>query len=196
MLTVEPVVNSHTRIGGGLAFALQYKDLECIEDSYRVSIEIPEDFPRQLPNIREIEGRIPRQFHTNPDGTLCLGSPTRIRLMLGDTPTLVRYVRKSVIPYLYSFSYFERHGTLPFGQLDHGPDGIRKDYANLFGLPGGLAVTEMVRLASLRKRDANKHPCPCGSLSRVGRCHHRQINRLRTHLGRLWFRGEYQSLLR
>ena len=30
--------------------------------------------------------------------------------------------------------YFERHGTLPFGQLNHGKAGIRQDFASLFGI--------------------------------------------------------------
>lgn len=195
-LSVEPVVNGLMRIVGGLTFSLQYQDLECIADSYTISIEIPEEFPRRLPIVRETDGRIPKNFHIDPDGTLCLGSPTRLQLALGDAPTLPRYVKKSVLPFLYSFSYFQRHGVLPFGQLDHGSTGIRDDYANLFGVTSEHAAQEMVRLASLRKRHANKYLCPCGTLFRVGRCHHRRINRLRSQLGRLWFRGEYQSLVR
>lgn len=194
-LSVQPVVNGRMRIAGGLAFSLQYQDLECIADCYSISLEIPEDFPRHLPSARETDGKIPKNFHTYTNGTLCLGSPTRLRLALGDAPTLPRYVKRCVIPYLYAYSYFQRHGVLPFGQLDHGSNGIRNDYANLFGVTSETAAQEMVRLASLRKRHANKHLCPCGSLLRVGRCHHRQINRLRSQLARSWFRREYQSLL-
>jgi hypothetical protein len=195
-LSIQPVVNGQTRVSGALAFSLQYQELECIDDRYTISIEIPENFPRRLPKTRETDGRIPKKFHTDPDGTLCLGSPARLRLALGDNPTLPRYVKKCVLPYLYSFSHFQRHGVLPFGQLDHGLNGIRQDYASLLGVTSEKAAQEMVGLASFRKRKANKLPCPCGSLLRAGRCHHRQINRLRTHLGRSWLRAEYQSLLR
>jgi hypothetical protein len=194
-LSVQPVVNDRTRIAGGLAFSLQYQNLDYIADSYTISIEIPEDFPRRLPSTRETDGRIPEKFHTDPNGTLCLGSPTRLRLALGEAPTLPRYVKKCVLPYLYSFSYFQRHEVLPFGQLDHGSNGIRKDYASLFALTSENAAQEMVRLASLRKRQANKQQCPCGSLFRVGQCHNDSINRLRTQLGRSWFRAEYQWLI-
>ena len=195
-LSIEPVVNGQTRIAGTLVFSLQYQDLECIDDRYSISIEIPQDFPQRLPRTRETDGRIPKTFHTNTDGTLCLGSPTRLRLALGDNPTLPCYVKKCLLPYLYSFTYFQRHGILPFGQLDHGMKGIRQDYASLFGVGSDNATQEIVRLASLRKRTANKFPCPCGSLRRVGRCHHRRINQLRTQLGRSWLRTEYQSLIR
>jgi hypothetical protein len=195
-LSMEPVVNGWIRIAGVLTFSLQYQDLECIADSYTISLEIPEEFPRRLPMARETAGRIPKSFHTDPNGTLCLGSPTRLQLALGVAPTLPRYVKKCVLPFLYSFSYFQRHGVLPFGQLDHGSNGIRHDYADLFGVTSEHAAQEMVRLASLRKRHANKHMCSCGTLFRVGRCHHGQINRLRSQLGRLWFRAEYQSLVR
>jgi hypothetical protein len=194
--SLKPVFNGQTRIAGTLAFSLQYRELERIEDRYTVSIEIPEDFPRSLPRTWETGARIPKKFHTDPDSTLCLGSPVRLRLALGENPTLLHYVKKCVLPYLYTFSYFQRYGTLPFGQLDHDRKGIRQDYAQLFGVDGENEAKEMVRLASLRKRCANKLPCPCGSLLRVGKCHHRRINRLRTRLGRSWFRTEYQSLIR
>jgi hypothetical protein len=40
----------------------------------------------------------------------------------------------------------------------------------------------------MKKRQANKLPCPCNSGRRVGQCHHLEINRLRNKLGRSWFR--------
>lgn len=192
-LTVEPIVNGQARISGTLAFSLQYQDLESIADAYTVAIDIPDNFPKRLPGVRETGGRIPKRFHTNPDATLCLGSPSRQRLALGQDPTLLRFIKKCVTPYLYAYSYFQTHGVLPFGELPHGLDGVRQDYANLFG-SSSETIAEMVYLASLRKRHANRCVCPCGSGLRVGRCHNRKINLFRMQLGRSWFRREHQSL--
>jgi len=113
---------------------------------------------------------------------------------LGEKPTLLTFIRKCVIPFLYGFSYFQKHGVLPFGELAHGLKGIRQDYASLFEVSNERAAEEMVRLASMKKRYANKRPCPCGSRRRVGKCHNRKINRLRRQLGRSWFREEYRRL--
>jgi hypothetical protein len=61
---------------------------------------------------------------------------------------------------------------------------------------GRADLGEFVRLAALRRREANKHPCPCGSGRRLGRCHNRRVNHLRGRLGRSWFRASLASLRR
>jgi hypothetical protein len=56
------------------------------------------------------------------------------------------------------------------------------------------AVERMIYLAASEKRKANRHPCPCGSGRRVGKCHNLALNRLRRRLGRSWFRIEYEQI--
>src|SRR5262249_21268599 len=73
-------------------------------------------------------------------------------------------------------------------------EGIRQDYAALFGVQSEGAADEFVRLASLNKRAANQYLCPCGSNRRLGKCHHRQVNRLRARLGRSWFRAQMHGV--
>ena len=168
-----------------------HEGLERIDDAYEVEITIPPAFPRELPLVKETAGRIPKSFHTNDDGSLCLGSPVRQHLGLTKSPTLPGFVKNCVIPYLYGFSYREKHGRLPFGELDHGMKGIRSDFAELFGVKSHEAAVKMVELAGMKKRDANKRPCPCGSGRRLGMCHNRRVNALRIQLGRIWFREQY-----
>lgn len=155
---------------------------------------VPNRFPRELPLVKESAGRIPKDFHTHDDHSLCLGSPVRQQLALSKSPTLPGFIRSCVIPYLYGFSYREKHGELPFGELDHGMKGIRNDLADLFGVQDRKAVEQMVYLAGMKKRNANKRPCPCGSGRRLGKCHNRRVNHLRRRLGRTWFREQYHWL--
>jgi hypothetical protein len=61
---------------------------------------------------------------------------------------------------------------------------LENDVRDIFGLPEGLAVGEVLHLAAMRRRHANKRPCPCGSGNRLGRCHHELTNRARAMLGR------------
>jgi hypothetical protein len=117
-----------------------------------------------------------------------------LRLILSESPSIVRFVERSVIPYLYGYSYFEKHRVMPFGELEHGNEGIRQDLASLFGRNCEDTVDEFVRLAAMRRRHANKKPCPCGSHRRLGRCHHRRVNALRDRLGRHWFGMVRQAL--
>jgi hypothetical protein len=193
-LRLLPVADDRLRVAGTLAFSARIGDLAEIRDSIEIDISVPEGFPDELPLVRETGGRVPRSFHTNPDGSLCLGSPTGQRLHLVERPTLLAFLQSCVIPCFYGFLYFQEHGRLPLGELAHGWKGICQDYAELFGVKPATAAVDTVRLASLKKRIANKYPCPCGSGRRLGKCHNRKVNLYRTKLGRRWFRKEYRLL--
>jgi hypothetical protein len=171
-----------------LAFVAEAPGKERVGDEYQIELLVPDGFPERIPSVRETGGRIPTSFHKLHGGALCLGSPTRLRLILTESPSILRFVERCVIPYLYGYSYFERYGILPFGELKHGEEGIREDFASLFGTDRGDSIREFVRLTAMRKRYANKQACPCGSQRRLGRCHHRRVNTLRARLGRHWFR--------
>lgn len=191
-LSLRPIVNGQVRLVGFLSFSAEANGLERIDDAYEVEIAVPHSFPRGLPLVTETAGRIPNDFHRDDDGSLCLGSPARQYLELNKAPTLPGFVRTCLIPYLYGFSYREKHGRLPFGELDHGMKGIMKDLAALFGIDDEKSAQEMVRLAGMKKRNANKRRCPCGSGRRLGKCHNRKLNPLRQALGRTWFRDHYR----
>ena len=189
-LRLRPMVSGYVILAGAFAFSAEGPTKEGIDDLYEIEIAIPKQFPDQLPRVREMNGRIPPSFHKLVDGSLCLGSETRLRLTVMQSPFILSFVEHCVIPYLYGYSFFERHGKLPFGELSHGGDGIREDLAELFGIRTDM-VADFVRTAALKKGIANKRPCPCGSALRVGRCHHKRINHLRKCLGRQWFRFLY-----
>jgi hypothetical protein len=112
------------------------------------------------------------------------------------SPTLLVFVERLVVPYLFGYSYYEKHGAMPFGELSHGRDGILECLADMFRSPSVPGADEFVRLASLKKREANKESCPCRSGRRVGRCHNRIVNDFRKRLGRSWFSEEYLQLLK
>lgn len=176
------------RLAGVLAFAAAATAREEIADEYDIEMDVPDSFPEYLPSVKETRGRIPADFHKLQGGALCLGAPTRLLLIARESGTLTRFVDRCVVPYLYGYSCFEKSGTMPFGELAHGAIGIRDDFASLFGVADPGAGAEFVRLTSMRRRQANKQSCPCGSLRRLGRCHNRRVNNLRNRLGRNWFK--------
>jgi len=124
-----------------------------------------------------------------------MGSETRLRLMLSEGLSLVGFIDRCLIPYLYRFSYLETRGEAPSVDLERGVNGIREDLRQLLGAKRESEVLPFTRLLGMRKRHANKEHCPCGSGGRVGRCHNRQLNRLRERLGRYWFRVVEQQML-
>ena len=195
-LRLLPVVDGNVRIAGPLTFTASAKGYKELTDTFVISISIPEEFPDELPVVRETGGRVPRTFHTYSDGSLCLGSPTSQRLHLAKRPTALAFIQRCLIPYFYNFLYFQLYDILPFGELAHGWKGIDQDLSALFGVKTASAAVEMIRLTSLKKRTANKIPCPCGSGRRLGNCHNLTVNNYRDRYGRSWFRREYFSIMK
>lgn len=186
--------NGHLTLRGALDFRATGPTGEEIADSYDVQLCIPSGFPTALPEVWETGGRIDDDHHKLEDGRLCLGAPTEIRLRLKANPTLLALINGFVIPYLYAHTFFQKHGSMPFGELDHGDKGLRQQLADMFGARGTERPEEFLRLAGMKKRDANKQSCPCGSGRRLGRCHNRSVNGQRRRTGRLWFRAEYLTV--
>jgi hypothetical protein len=193
-LRLVPTGSTTVRIEGTLRFSASSKRTEVIEDAYEVRIEAPEDFPTQMALAWEIGGRIPSDYHKLTNGALCLGSRVGLRLQMRGSPSLLRFVERCLVPYLYGYSYFVKHGSPPFGELAHGELGSLQDLAGLLGIDDlGLAF-HYCGLGALKRRRANKQPCPCGSGRRLGRCHARKVNALRKRVGRAALASEMSAI--
>jgi len=194
-LNIVPSFDSTLVVAGELPFNATGPDGTVIADSYTIRLEIPASFPDSIPSVWEVSERIPRDYHKLVGNKLCLGAPTQLRMVIAGSRSLLKFVEQLVVPYLYGHSYFERYQQMPFGELDHGAKGIRDFLRDLFDAIAAERPEEFLRLTSVRKRDANKKRCPCGSKRRLGRCHNRRVNHLRRIFGRRWFRDEYQQVL-
>jgi hypothetical protein len=187
-LRIVPVSSDETRIRGPLSFRVEQSGLDSIADTYEILLDVPRKYPSEFPTVSETAGRISPKFHKLNDRSLCLASPTRIRLALLGNPSLLYFVEYLLVPYLYGHSFFERFGVLPFGELPHGRNGLVEDIASLLAVQPDSDVEAFVALSGMRRRAANKRPCPCGSSRKLGRCHNTRLNALRKQLGRSWFR--------
>jgi hypothetical protein len=192
-LRLLPSIGMTTRIAGTLSFRAEGRTTQSIEDSYDIRIEVPHEFPERMALAWETGGRIPATYHKLDNAALCLGSRVRLRLQTADSPSVLRFVERCVIPYLYGYSHFLKTGKMPFGELDHGELGSLQDLASLLGMEMGPAIPYCV-LATVKRRRANKQPCPCGSGRRLGRCHNRKVNILRDRVGRLVLVKEMQTI--
>jgi hypothetical protein len=192
-LHLFPSVGMTTRIAGTLTFRAEGRTTQSIEDSYDVRIEVPHEFPDRMALAWETGGKIPATYHKLDNAALCLGSRVRMRLQTAGSPSVLRFVERCVIPYLYGYSHFVKTGKMPFGELDHGELGSLQDLASLLGMEMGPAIRYCV-LATMKRRRANKRPCPCGSGRRLGRCHNRKVNILRERVGRLILVKEMQTI--
>lgn len=193
-LRIAPSGGTDLTLCGSLRFHVIGNDRRAIADEYAIELTVPSDFPRSLALARETGGRIPRSYHKLRGNYLCLGTPTEQRLVLSASPTLPSFVERLLIPYLYGYSHFERYGTMPFGEQRHGIQGLRDHLGQLYRAPAVVGVEEFLLLTAMKKRSANKVACPCQSGQRLGRCHNRIVNRLRSKLSRRWFRDEYKNV--
>jgi hypothetical protein len=196
-MAVRPSNGTTLVLKGRFAFTAHSEKHGQITDGYSLTIEIPRDFPRTPPRVTETAGKIPRAegFHINPDDSLCLGSPLRLLLKISTAPTLLGFAEKCLIPHLFAISHKLQHGgPLPFGELAHGLPGILIDYMDLFKLEKPEQAFRALQLLGLKKRRANKHPCPCGCKRRLGKCQFNFLMRKFRELSeRSWFRDRAQE---
>jgi len=166
-------------IKGKLKFSATYENV-TIDDEYDIEIELPDDYPEYPPKAKEIGERITKEFHVNPDGTLCLGAPLKVRMKYNDKPDLLGFVENVLIDFLYSFSYKEKFGKLPFGELPHGGEGIVEYYCDLFKVKDRMFVLNILLILCENKYRGH-HNCPCGSGRKIRECHGEQIFELMKH---------------
>lgn len=196
-LSLRPSGRGYVLIAGTVEFQVRDEAPDrYIRDQFSIEIEVPESFPNRLPFVREVGGRIPKDFHKLTNNCLCLGSPLRLQVMMAKTRSLTSFVEACVLPYLAGYTIFEKSKDMPFGELKHGIPGLYDDYKSLLGVATDEACLRMLGCLSLRKRIANKRPCFCGSGIRLGHCHNRKVNAIRVMASRGQFRGALASLVR
>jgi hypothetical protein len=157
-------------IRGTLHFRAQYMEVP-ISEAFLIELEILTIYPRSLPIVRELGGRIPNEFHKFINGTLCLGSPLAMRMSFSNDPTLLGFIKELIIPYLYSFSRYEHNNhELPYGELSHNGKGLLEYYLELFQVSSVDKIMQILYYLS-SKRIRGHLPCPCGSNLITRNCH-------------------------
>lgn len=199
LMAPRPRPGQKPLLTGRFAFIARHPTTGEIQDAFDLEIDVPAAFPKDLPRVTETGSRIPRdgEHHVNPsDDTLCLGSPLGLLFKLSADATLNGFAETCLVPYLHAVSYKLRHGgPFPFGELAHGTPGVLTDYRSLFGLREDDQAIEVIRLLGMKKRRANKLPCPCRCGYRLGRCKlNRRMMAFRSLAGRRWYRDHLQSL--
>ena len=149
-------------VAGDLSFSAGLEGKKVIDDSFSIQIVIPDDYPDTPPSTFEVGGRIPRKpdFHINESGDMCLAASIEVRKKFSANPCLIHFVEKMVVPFLYWFSYRERFGERPWGELSHGSKGIREYYQEVFETDDNALkgkITELEREMGLAKAGLSAH---------------------------------------
>ena len=185
-----------TIIRGPLSFEASFVEgFPVISDCFDIELIVPTAYPKILPLARETSARIDRSYeHLNQDGTLCLATPIEGRLLFLEQKSLLGFVNRLVIPYLYGYCYWEKHGQHPFGERAHGVEGILEYYRDELHL--GNHVNILAMLAFLFEFGYRGHlSCPCRSGLKVRECHGQTLLKLHENHSKHSLRNEFYWLL-
>lgn len=157
-------------LSGPVAFEASFGNNE-ISDVFDVEMFIPHEFPDAHPVVWEAGCRISKDFtHVNIDGSFCLAVPLDINEVLSKNPSLLGFVDNLLIPYLYSYCYWEKFKEMPYGERSHGAKGYLEYYLELFNTKNVSSVLRGV--ISLLVDGYKPHEkCACGSEKKALRCH-------------------------
>lgn len=164
-------------------------------DRYQVAIELPAGYPRDLPVVREVAGRIPWKpdFHVNSDGTACVLLPDDRWRCFPEGAPFLRFLDGPLHDFFLGQSLVALGEDWPFGQWSHGVRGVVEYYQWLFGTED---LETMVRfLEVLAKLNLKGHwPCPCGSGEKICRCCRARLIELRSRIPHHLARGVLQTI--
>ncbi|HGH1673843.1 TPA: hypothetical protein ACJHMI_005489 [Bacillus cereus] len=196
--SMRPIVGREIILKGHLNRQLYHEDFGTITIDYTLQIHVPFDYPEKLPIIFESKGAIPQKpsNHINPDGSFCLGSPLRLKILLKRNPDLKCFFENCVLPYLYAVTInIQQDSGFPFGELEHGRAGLILDLQEFFHLKDVFQVYQMLKILSSKKKLANRMVCPCGCKQRVTRCNYFQhILQMRKVLTRVEWEEQLQLI--
>ena len=186
--------DAETLLSGTLDFEASADELETITASFDIELTIPHVLPDRLPRAKEVGGRIGTDYeHLNPDGTLCLAVPVEQRRVFFEQPTLLGFVERLLVPYLYGYCFWKKNGYHPFNEAAHGNEGILRYYVDTLGLRGPLeALATICFLFEHGYR--GHHECPCGSGRKVRMCHGPVLRALHEHHTRETVRGDFMAI--
>jgi hypothetical protein len=137
---------------------------------FLVEIELPSDYPRVRPIVREVGGEIPHDLeHHNPKGVACLFHPAAYWLDGYDKRPLSDFLQGPVLNF-FMFQCCKRLGVpWPHGEQAHGTAGALEFFCERLRVDERTALRCVKALA--QKALTRHSRCPCGSMRSVRKCH-------------------------
>ena len=167
-------------IKGCLEFTAEYMN-NTIADVYNIQITIPEEYPKFLPSVNELDGKIDKTYHHFTNGNMCLGTNAELYLKFADDKTLLAFVEQFIIPYLFNHSMFLETGKTLTGERLHkekGLLGILEFYYENFEINNKMDVLKVLTYI-IKGEHYYKHLCPCGSKNSIIDCHGSKMTNFR-----------------
>lgn len=148
------------------------------EKDYKLKIEITEDFPLSMPKVFCCDNYFDGYSHLNPDKSFCLGVLIDNYLKMQHSPTILNFFKLLVDPYIYSFEYCKEFGFMPFGEREHGLEGVWEFYKEYFCEPDTEKCARLFVYVVKNDSYRGHHLCPCGSGIKTRKCHGNVLNKI------------------
>lgn len=158
-----------------------------IDDSFNIRIIVEKDYPNRFPVVEELDGRIdssfshfysrtPLQIKRGQSGLLCLGSRFEMRLHLEADNSLLNFINRFVISYLYAYCYWEIYSIMPYGERSHGIDGDIEFILEYLEIEDPSQILSFANsIANSNFRYIGAKLCPCGSGMQMRDCIHKKL---------------------
>ena len=141
-----------------------------LQKDYSIEVIFPLN-NEEFPTIRETNNQIASDYpHRYEDGILCLETNTAFRMRFIEGFDFVAWMSEYVEPYFFSYEFYTRFGSLPFGERPHGLNGIIHTYQELFHTDDFVKACSLIRYVAEEVYRGHA-PCPCGSEIRLRKCH-------------------------
>ena len=167
--------NLHFRIQGKRAYVIGSFPINhngVTADRYLIEVEFSYNYPRGVPVVREIGGRIPwiADRHVFSTGVACLFFPYDLARVYPEGTSFLDFLDGPVKSYYVGQSMYEETGEWPFGQWGHNEKGAVEFFSNFFGTNDQLVIKRYIEILS--QRTIKGHwLCPCGSGEKLRNCH-------------------------
>lgn len=151
-----------------------------LNDFYSIEIEILPDYPKSVPLVREIGGRIPRngERHIWTSGDCCLFVEEENFRYYPEGTTIKDFIQKVVTGHFINQKHFELTGKWLNGDRSHGLKGKLEFYKEELGTKNLRIIFSFIQnLAKDTIRDYQI--CFCGSMKKLGNCHFRFLREYR-----------------
>ena len=147
-----------------------FKDVR-MTGKFELEIGVPEEFPLALPKVKEVSHCIDRNYpHIYPDGQFCLASDLELKIFFSQNADICSFIDQYIIPYLYTYRFYEEYGVYPYGERSHGIIGDLEYLKDLFRADDWRQVFNII-LFVVQSPYRGHLLCPCGSGKRIRNCH-------------------------
>ena len=138
---------------------------------FNLEVVVPGDFPLAFPKVKELSNCIDEDYpHRYTDGQFCLASDLELKMFFSQDTDICSFIEKYVIPYLYTYRFYEEYGVYPYGERSNGPMGDLEYLKDLFGVDDWGQVLDIM-LFVVQSPYRGHLLCPCGSGKRIRNCH-------------------------